>query len=134
MTLKPCLQCGQPSPGARCSPCRGYDEQWNRLSRQARRLQSWCTDCGAVEDLQLDHLPSAWERKAKGLRIRLGIDAQVVCRTCNVARGQARPEPQAPQQHSRRQGGGVTRPNAHVGPPRQSLSYTPPGRLDARGA
>lgn len=122
MTLKPCIQCGEPSPGTRCSPCRGYDSQWEALSRRARHLQDWCTDCGSVEDLQLDHLPSAWERKAKGKRIRLGVDAQVVCRLCNVRRGQARPEPQALHK-----GGGIPRPKAQDGPASRAPRYTPGG-------
>ena len=129
MTLRPCIQCGEPSPGTRCSPCRGYDSQWERLSKKARRMQSWCTDCRSTENLQLDHLPSAWERKAKGLRIRLGIDAEVVCGPCNTARGQARPEPQVLQQYSRSKGGGMPRANAQVGPPSQTPSYTPPAGI-----
>ena len=108
MTAKPCIICGTPSPGSRCDEHqlreprtkteRGYGWHWDQLSRRARRLQQFCTDCGSVEDLQLDHLPSAWERKAKGLRIRLGTDAEVVCRACNVKRGCARPgSPRATQ-------------------------------------
>lgn len=98
--LKPCLACGEPSPGTYCpghrpdtkAPAaqRGYDHAWNKLSKRARRLQPFCRDCGATEDLQLDHLPSAWERRAKGQRIRLGVDAEVVCGPCNRARGAAR--------------------------------------------
>lgn len=103
MTLRPCITCGEPSDGPRCpehtrdwrpkAPAaeRGYDAAWERLSRRARRLQPWCSDCGATADLQLDHLPIAWERKAKRLRIRLGLDAQVVCGRCNRRRGAARP-------------------------------------------
>lgn len=98
MTLTTCLDCGQPCDGPRCTEHtrkgtatqRGYDAAWDRLSRRARRLQPFCTDCGATEGLQLDHQPSAWERKAKGLRIRLGTDAEVVCGPCNIARGAAR--------------------------------------------
>lgn len=125
MTLRPCIQCGTPTAATRCSPCRGYDSQWERLSKKARRMQNWCTDCGSVEDLQLDHLPSAWERKAKGLRIRLGIDAQVVCRLCNVRRGQARPEPLQHNHIRRSKGGGAPRVNAHVGPASRAPRYTP---------
>lgn len=111
MTLRPCLQCGEPSDRSRCPAhrprctkpsrqSRGYDAHWQRLSAKARRLQPWCTDCGATDDLQLDHLPSAWERKARGLRIRLGVDAEVVCGPCNRARGQARGmDPSATRQH-----------------------------------
>jgi len=101
VTLKPCVVCGEPSAKSRCpshrpkdrKPSRqqrGYDAAWQELSRRARRLQPWCTDCGSTEDLQLDHLPSAWERKAAGKTIRLGTDTEVVCGSCNRGRGKAR--------------------------------------------
>lgn len=100
MTLKPCLDCGTPSDDTRCiehrrhevkasSTARGYDAAWDTLSRRARRLQPWCFDCGATTDLQADHTPEAWERKAAGLPIRLG-DIDVVCGPCNRDRGAAR--------------------------------------------
>lgn len=100
MTLRPCLDCGTPSPRARCDRCRpplrsrpsraaGYDTAWDALSRRARRLQPWCSDCGAVDDLTCDHSPEAWRRKDAGLPIRL-VDVDVVCRRCNSARGKAR--------------------------------------------
>lgn len=102
MTLSPCLTCGEPSEGGRCdeharksSPKvsaaqRGYDAAWNRLSAKARRLQPFCTDCGATEDLQADHSEEAWARKARGQRIRLR-DIDVTCGRCNRRRGAARP-------------------------------------------
>ena len=117
--LKPCLDCGTPSTGTRCKSCadthrratrndyqrrarangripssstqQGYDSKWRRLSEQARRLQPFCVDCGRVDDLQADHSPEAWRRRDKGLPIRLK-DIDVVCRSCNVARGAARGE------------------------------------------
>lgn len=102
MTLRPCLDCGEPSPASRCdehrppdhnlSPTqRGYDSVWQRLSRRARRVQPWCTDCGTRDDLTCDHSPSAWERKAAGKVIRL-VDVDVCCRPCNARRGRARPQ------------------------------------------
>lgn len=121
MTLRPCLVCGEPAEGPRCdvhalrkpaAAARGYDAHWTRLSKRARRLQPFCTDCGATEDLQADHTPQAWERKAAGLAIRLA-DVDVVCGPCNRRRGAAR-------------GASVTRgeaPNARPNNPlrRQSL-------------
>ncbi len=101
MTLKPCVDCGTPSDRNRCpthrpapSPkrstrARGYDTPWRRLSERARRLQPFCTDCGATNDLQADHSPEAWRRHAAGLPIRLQ-DIEVVCGPCNRARGSAR--------------------------------------------
>lgn len=122
MTLRPCLTCGEPCAGPRCdehtihrkstkvkAPAaqRGYDAAWNRLSKRARRLQPFCTDCGSSEDLQADHLPQAWERKALGKPLRLA-DVEVVCAPCNRARGAAR-------------GPSATRGSAPGGP-----SMTPP--------
>ena len=95
MTLRPCLDCGEPSPGPRCSTHtdsatdRGYDWQWTKLSRKARRLQPFCTDCGSTEDLQADHSPEAWAAHAAGKRITLSM-VEVVCADCNRDRGAAR--------------------------------------------
>lgn len=101
MTLRPCIDCGEPTDGARCveharpsSPkasasSRGYDAAWQRLSAKARRLQPFCADCGATDDLQADHRPEAWARKAAGKPIRLA-DVDVVCGPCNRRRGAAR--------------------------------------------
>lgn len=101
---KPCLVCGEVSDENRCAQHgakanaptkgeRGYDWPWERLSKRARRLQPFCSDCGAVENLQADHSPAAWRRKAQGLSIRLQ-DIDVVCGPCNLDRGAARgPDP-----------------------------------------
>jgi 5-methylcytosine-specific restriction enzyme A len=130
MTLRPCLICGQPSARPRCpehtldtkptAHARGYNNAWTRLSKRARRLQPFCTDCGSTEDLQCDHTPEAWQRKAAGKTIRMQ-DIDVVCADCNRARGAAR-------------GSAVTRGEAPsaVKPDsagRQNLSYTPAERL-----
>jgi hypothetical protein len=100
--LKPCLDCGQPTDGNRCdehrvdnttfkssASVRGYDRTWRKLSERARRRQRFCEDCGTTEDLQADHSPQAWTRKAQGLPIRLQ-DISVVCGPCNRRRGAAR--------------------------------------------
>lgn len=68
---------------------RGYDAAWERLSRRARRLQPFCSDCGRTDTLTTDHSPQAWERRARGLAVRLE-DVDVVCRQCNTERGAAR--------------------------------------------
>lgn len=50
-----------------------YDAAWNRLSKQARTEQPWCTRCGATDDLTVDHvLPGS---TAGGV--------MVLCRSCN---------------------------------------------------
>jgi 5-methylcytosine-specific restriction protein A len=110
---KPCLDCGDLSSESRCevhtatrtqaeqkqrdrdrdrlSPReRGYDTQWRRLSERARRLQPWCSDCGAIEDLSADHKPKAWQRKAQGKALRL-CDVDVLCNGCNSRRESSRP-------------------------------------------
>jgi len=104
VTLKPCMTCGEPSDGTHCdehrpgpwhhhqasASARGYDNAWNKLSKQARRLQPFCTLCGATDNLTADHLPEAWRRKAAGKRIRL-CDVRVLCGPCNLDAGSSRP-------------------------------------------
>jgi 5-methylcytosine-specific restriction endonuclease McrA len=98
---RPCIGCGDVIPsGSLCADgrprdrkvsarTRGYGTAWDRLSKRARRLQPWCESCGAVDDLQADHTPEAWERKAAGKPIRLH-DIRVLCGPCNRAAGAAR--------------------------------------------
>ena len=106
MTFRPCSTCGEAhdNRGPRCEDCaptateirtsspreRGYDAAWDRLSKRARQLQPFRTDCSSEDRLTADHLPIAWERKAKGLPLRLQ-DVEVVCNDCNVKRGSSRP-------------------------------------------
>lgn len=86
--------CGEPCEDGRCTEHRpatrpdrgtatqrGYNSAWSRLSKQARRLQPWCSDCGTKTDLTGDHL--RWP--ALSLK-----DVDVVCRPCNSKRGAAR--------------------------------------------
>ena len=106
---RPCIECGTPSPGTRCPPCeaerlaavdaargtpsaRGYDAAWRRLSARARRLTPWCADahlspCHGV--LTTDHLPGAWEKRARGERLTL-LDVECVCAGHNGMRGARR--------------------------------------------
>ena len=105
MTMRPCIECGEPTESERCDEHRlksggwhnetarqrGYDGHWDKLSKRARTLQPFCSDCGATTDLQCDHTPEAWKRKAAGLVIRLR-DVDVVCGPCNRKRGAARGE------------------------------------------
>jgi 5-methylcytosine-specific restriction protein A len=115
---KPCIECGTPSTETRCdehraphrtaqvgsSRARGYDAAWDRLSKRARKLSPFCEACSSTEELQLDHKPEAWKRKAAGKVIRLA-DVRVLCRLCNVDAGSSRPsanDPLAgPQTHGR---------------------------------
>ncbi|MCG7582781.1 hypothetical protein [Mycolicibacterium sp. OfavD-34-C] len=128
--MKPCIQCGEVSDQSRCPEHRkdtrdkrerGYDWRWDELSRRARRLQNFCGICGSTDDLQADHLPSAWERKAQGKVIRLA-DIQVVCGTCNRDLGSSRPgSPRATQA-----GGGQPTASRPVGKAQEAL-HTPGG-------
>ncbi|STZ41714.1 Uncharacterised protein [Mycolicibacterium gilvum] len=128
MTLKPCIDCGVPSASTRCSAHRGYDAAWTRLSQRARKLQRFCSDCGATENLQADHSPEAWARRAAGKRIRLK-DIDVVCGPCNTTRGQARPDP-LQHNHTRRSvSGGMPRAKAQARPPSREADYTPLGGM-----
>lgn len=68
---------------------RGYDNHWARLSKRARELQPFCSDCGRTDDLTADHSERAWQRRAAGKSVRLK-DIDVVCRGCNSDRGAAR--------------------------------------------
>lgn len=103
MTLRPCLDCSEPTDATRCPDCqtqhnntrntspreRGYDAAWEKLSKRLRKT-ACCSVCGTREDLQLDHLPGAWERVAKGLRLRPGIDVDVKCGRHNREAGARR--------------------------------------------
>ena len=70
--MRPCLTCGEPTEASRCpehdhqtndrrhkgsARAHGYTTSWDKLSKRARRLQPFCADCGATEDLEADHLP-----------------------------------------------------------------------------
>jgi len=59
---------------------RGYGSQWAKLSRQARALQPYCSQCGTDYDLTADHL---WPGK---IARDLG-DVIVLCRSCNARKG-----------------------------------------------
>lgn len=136
--LKPCLECGELSENARCSAhtpeligrastaARGYGGSWRALSKRARRLQPWCSDCGTRDDLTTDHTPQAWARVEAGLPIRLA-DVEVVCRPCNSRRGAARGSGAAttPRRgHSAPRGEGVAAPSDDpMGSP--SFGHTP---------
>lgn len=100
MTLKPCLDCGELTPDSRCpehdtrppraSRAAGYDTAHDKMSRRARAIQPWCTTCGTEDDLQLDHSPETWKRKAEGKPLRLSDYRGVYCGDCNRKNGAAR--------------------------------------------
>lgn len=100
--MRPCITCGIPSVSTRCTAHaqelartsrrgrpdlrgtakeRGYDSRWDRLSKRARALQPWCSDCLTTKDLTGDH--ERWP--ATDLS-----HLDVVCRACNSRRGAIR--------------------------------------------
>lgn len=106
------LQARAQESRTRPSRGRGYNWQWDKLSSRARALQPFCSHCGTTHDLQADHTPEAWRRRAAGLRVRLQ-DIQVLCGRCNRMAGDARPgsqraerERKAPAKSKRRTPGG----------------------------
>ena len=38
------------------TPRTRYGSQWDRLSKQLRKDQPWCTRCGSDQDLTVDHV------------------------------------------------------------------------------
>lgn len=93
---KPCIICGTPSDGPRCDDHRIRRDpkpadhvhanlgRWKALSAKARRLQGWCTWCGATTDLTTDHIIPFSICPALAHCID---NCQVLCRTCNGKRG-----------------------------------------------
>ena len=87
-----CLTCGAPTTDTRCDACRRvresarnarrpwYSTEWRRLSKAARQSQPWCTQCGATDDLTVDHV------------VPRSLDGWVVvlCRSCNSSKGGAK--------------------------------------------
>ena len=103
MTLRPCIVCGLPTAHGRCiahDHCRrapsgvrgsvGMTHAWDRLSKRARRMQPFCIDCGATTDLQCDHTPEAWARRAAGQQDPTAGHSRSGCGDCNRKRGAAR--------------------------------------------
>ena len=108
--LKPCLKCGDLSRGSYCDSHKApetvgqpprekteatrererdlYNAAWVKLSKRARALQPYCTDCNTREDLSADHLPSAhyWISMGKPLTL---LNVDITCRSCNSKRGEA---------------------------------------------
>ncbi|WP_051406780.1 HNH endonuclease [Nocardia sp. CNY236] len=97
MTLRPCLECGEPSEAARCPDHARTDDRvrdrdhvhwngarWKRLSRRLRQIQPWCTSCGATDELTVDHIEPVCARP--DLAYELG-NLQVLCKRCNSRKG-----------------------------------------------
>lgn len=106
MLRRPCLTCGSLGDESYCREHnpklppdrRGYDFRWAKLSRRARELQPFCSDCLTPgtpgNGLTLDHTPAAWDKVKAGKRLTLK-DAErgllvVRCQKCNNEAGPAR--------------------------------------------
>lgn len=99
MTLKPCIDCGEPSAGTRCDEHQpadtrvrralgqaAYDPVWRALSQRARKAQPWCDDCGTALDLTTDHvIPKTIAPEL----VHAPENLAVRCRPCNARRGAA---------------------------------------------
>ncbi|MBF6330261.1 HNH endonuclease [Nocardia transvalensis] len=97
MILRPCLDCGEPSTTARCPEhalrddrVRDHDHvhwnggRWKRLSARLRRVQPWCSSCGATDELTVDHIAPVSTRPDLAYELR---NLQVLCRRCNGRKG-----------------------------------------------
>ncbi|KAA1248799.1 HNH endonuclease [Mycobacterium simiae] len=98
MTLRPCIVCGEVTAKSRCEdhrpkrPAKDLPRdhphmnpaRWKAASASARRRQPWCLDCGAVEDLTVDHVISIDEDPSLAYE---PLNFAVRCRPCNSRRG-----------------------------------------------
>jgi len=95
VTLKPCLQCGEPTDQSRCPDHRLKDRplakghahtnpaRWKRLSKRLRNNAPFCEHCGAVDQLQLDHIIPL---SAAPELTYADENCRVLCKTCNGRR------------------------------------------------
>jgi hypothetical protein len=104
---RPCLKCGELSAGSYCDECppvmasatqRGYPGWWQKLSKECRRLQPFCSTCGTVgtqqNPLTLHHTALAWVKVQSGQRLSMrdafaGL-VSVECQRCNNGYGAQR--------------------------------------------
>ncbi|TMS50967.1 HNH endonuclease [Mycobacterium sp. DBP42] len=95
MVNKPCLFCGEPSPGTYCPGCRPADERerhhirsnptrWKNLSKRLRRLSPFCEFCGATKALAVDHILPISDYPEL---VYAEENCRVLCRSCNGKRG-----------------------------------------------
>lgn len=91
---KPCIKCGEPSPGTHCPGCRPTDTrttrdrknnaQWKNLSKRLRRLSPFCEFCGATEQLSVDHILPVSDYPELTYATE---NCRVLCKQCNGKRG-----------------------------------------------
>jgi 5-methylcytosine-specific restriction endonuclease McrA len=95
---RPCAGCGRVVRASRCLECqrikdrqrptrsqRGYDYQWNKLSRRLREQQPFCSIPGCNnKDLTVDHIIPLSE--APWLKLEI-TNLRVLCRSHNSQKG-----------------------------------------------
>ena len=95
---RPCAGCGRVVRASRCVDCqrvkerqrptrtqRGYDYSWNKLSKQLRQQQPFCSIPGCTnKDLTVDHIIPLSE--APYLRLEIS-NLKVLCRMHNSRKG-----------------------------------------------
>jgi 5-methylcytosine-specific restriction protein A len=84
-TGKRCPRCPPSSSPRRERPSaarRGYTKRWQHLVRLAIHNQPYCSNCGSATDLTGDHITPL---SAGGQTTLANI--QVLCRSCNSAKG-----------------------------------------------
>lgn len=104
MTWKPCIVCGEPGETTRCPEhtrpdtrprdrvTRNNNARWKNLSRRLRRQQPFCSNCGTTTDLTVDHItPLADGGDPYDLD-----NLDVLCRSCNSAKGRGDTPGRAP--------------------------------------
>lgn len=96
---KPCINCGQLAYQTRCYKCsimyargrersrpsradRGYNAEWQRLSKTLRKMQPYCSICKTTKDLTVDHIIPL---SVGGSTVESNL--QVLCRKCNSSKG-----------------------------------------------
>lgn len=96
MSLRPCIQCGEPTDGPRCPEHTtdtrirkekgqaAYDPVWRKLSLKARKMQPWCQDCNGTDDLTCDHIIP---KTVAPELVHTIENLAVRCRSCNSRRG-----------------------------------------------
>lgn len=100
MTMRPCLDCGEPSTASRCDEHRRADlrqrqgerdktsphwnrNRWKKLSIRLRRMSPFCELCGSTTQLQIDHIIPVSERPDLTFVVE---NLRVLCARCNGAR------------------------------------------------
>lgn len=103
MTLRPCLDCGEPGDRPRCaehvrpvhaeprdrSHVHWNGTRWKKLSAIARRLMPWCADCGRRTQLTTDHVIPVSARPDLAYELD---NLMTRCKPCNGRKGDTMPD------------------------------------------